>query len=80
MDEGYYCGHRWMPDPSDAEPDDWHECAIPKWRHQDRPHKCSCNATEPTVRCPGCDCDPVGYAPHNGKGDCPPIHMGGSAS
>lgn len=24
------------------------------------------------MRCPGCDCDPVGYAPHNGKGDCPP--------
>ena len=27
---------------------------------------------ETVVRCPGCDCDPVGYAPHNGKGDCPP--------
>ncbi|GAT73573.1 hypothetical protein MHM582_2067 [Microbacterium sp. HM58-2] len=25
-----------------------------------------------TTRCPGCDLDPVGYAPHNGKGDCPP--------
>lgn len=23
-------------------------------------------------RCPGCDCEPVGYAPHNGLGDCPP--------
>lgn len=19
--------------------------------------------------CPGCDCEPVGYAPHNGKGE-----------
>lgn len=27
---------------------------------------------EAVMRCPGCDCDPVGYAPHNGKGDCPP--------
>lgn len=24
------------------------------------------------MRCPGCDCEPVGYAPHNGRGDCPP--------
>lgn len=22
------------------------------------------------MRCPGCDCEPVGYAPHNGRGDC----------
>lgn len=27
---------------------------------------------ERQMRCPGCDCEPVGYAPHNGKGDCPP--------
>lgn len=26
---------------------------------------------ERQMRCPGCDCEPVGYAPHNGKGDCP---------
>lgn len=30
-----------------------------------------------TVRCPGCDLDPVGYAPHNGKGDCSLIHADG---
>jgi hypothetical protein len=23
---------------------------------------------QPTEPCPGCDCDPIGYAPHNGKG------------
>lgn len=27
---------------------------------------------ENMFRCPGCDCEPVGYAPHNGQGDCPP--------
>jgi hypothetical protein len=29
-------------------------------------------APQSVMRCPGCDCDPVGWAPHNGQGDCPP--------
>lgn len=31
---------------------------------------------ELAMACPGCDCDPVGYAPHNGLGDCPPRSAG----
>lgn len=30
------------------------------------------------IRCPGCDTDPVGYAPHNGEGDCATAHAAGS--
>lgn len=34
------------------------------------------NTPTRTIRCPGCDCEPVGYAPHNGQGDCPPKGAG----
>lgn len=37
----------------------WGECVEPS----DQSH---------VMRCPGCDCEPVGWAPHNGQGDCPP--------